>query len=63
MVSIQVLAIRSEGCSQRLHVAAATLSNSGVHTCHAGYNAASFRVTVSCPGNSCPHMGLTQHHT
>ncbi|NXO81206.1 OBSL1 protein, partial [Sitta europaea] len=47
MVPIQVLAIYSEGCSQWLHVVAATLSDSGVYTCHAADNAASFRVTMS----------------
>lgn len=36
MVPVQVLAICSEGCSQRLHIAAAALSNAGVYTCHAG---------------------------
>ncbi|NWH30201.1 OBSL1 protein, partial [Chloropsis hardwickii] len=45
MVPVQVLAICSEGCSQRLHIAA--LSDSGVYRCHAGDNAASFWVTVS----------------
>ncbi|NXB74593.1 OBSL1 protein, partial [Donacobius atricapilla] len=47
VVPMQVLAICSEGCSQRLHIAAAALSNSGVYTCHARDDAASFRVTVS----------------
>ncbi|NXC53201.1 OBSL1 protein, partial [Aleadryas rufinucha] len=47
VVPSQVLAICSEGCSQRLHIAAAALSDSGVYTCHAGNDAASFRVTVS----------------
>ncbi|NXA86036.1 OBSL1 protein, partial [Melanocharis versteri] len=47
VVPTQVLAICSEGCSQRLHIAAAALSDSGVYTCHAGDDAASFRVTVS----------------
>ncbi|NXM46225.1 OBSL1 protein, partial [Gymnorhina tibicen] len=47
VVPSQVLAICSEGCSQRLHIAAAALSDSGVYTCHAGDDAASFRVTVS----------------
>lgn len=46
VVPSQVLAICSEGCSQRLHIAAAALSDSGVYTCHAGDDAASFRVTV-----------------
>ncbi|NXM09211.1 OBSL1 protein, partial [Tyrannus savana] len=47
VVPTQVLAICSEGCSQRLHITAATPSDSGVYTCHAGGDAASFRVTVS----------------
>ncbi|NXC10450.1 OBSL1 protein, partial [Orthonyx spaldingii] len=47
VVPTQVLAICSEGCSRRLHIAAATLSDSGLYTCHAGDDAASFRVTVS----------------
>ncbi|NWU76147.1 OBSL1 protein, partial [Onychorhynchus coronatus] len=47
VVPTQVLAICSEGCSQRLHIATATPSDSGVYTCHAGDDAASFRVTVS----------------
>ncbi|NXS88308.1 OBSL1 protein, partial [Erpornis zantholeuca] len=47
VVPSQVLAICSEGCSRRLHIAMATLSDSGVYTCHAGDDATSFRVTVS----------------
>ncbi|NWV79106.1 OBSL1 protein, partial [Dasyornis broadbenti] len=47
VVPTQVLAICSEGCLQRLHIAAAALSDSGVYTCHAGDDAVSFRVTVS----------------
>ncbi|NWX34964.1 OBSL1 protein, partial [Notiomystis cincta] len=47
VVPSQVLAICSEGCSRRLHIAAAALSDSGVYTCQAGDDAASFRVTVS----------------
>ncbi|NWW63518.1 OBSL1 protein, partial [Ifrita kowaldi] len=46
VVPSQVLAICSEGRSQRLHIAAAALSDSGLYTCHAGDDAASFRVTV-----------------
>ncbi|NWT63812.1 OBSL1 protein, partial [Prunella himalayana] len=44
VVPTQVLALCSEGCSQRLHIAAAALSDGG-DTCHARDNAASFRVT------------------
>ncbi|KAM9548633.1 obscurin-like protein 1 isoform 9-T9 [Guaruba guarouba] len=40
------LAIHSEGCSQRLHISAAVSSDSGMYTCNAGDDAASFRVTV-----------------
>ncbi|NWV17414.1 OBSL1 protein, partial [Origma solitaria] len=47
VVPTQVLAICSEGCSRRLHIATAVPSDSGVYTCHAGDDAASFRVTVS----------------
>ncbi|NXM35144.1 OBSL1 protein, partial [Oxyruncus cristatus] len=47
VVPTQVLTICSEGCLQRLHIATATPSDSGVYTCHAGDDAASFRVTVS----------------
>ncbi|KAM6258714.1 obscurin-like protein 1 [Spheniscus humboldti] len=47
VVPTEVLAICSEGCSQRLHILAAALSDSGMYTCDAGDNAASFRVTVS----------------
>ncbi|NXK80452.1 OBSL1 protein, partial [Amazona guildingii] len=41
-----VLAIHSEGCSQRLHISAAVPSDSGMYTCNAGDDAASFMVTV-----------------
>ncbi|NXY19091.1 OBSL1 protein, partial [Atrichornis clamosus] len=58
VVPSQVLAICSEGCSQRLHIAAATLSDSGVYTCHAGDDAASFRVTVS---GELPRGWLSSH--
>ncbi|XP_009320657.1 PREDICTED: obscurin-like protein 1, partial [Pygoscelis adeliae] len=47
VVPTEVLAICSEGCSQRLHIPAAALSDSGMYTCDAGDDAASFRVTVS----------------
>ncbi|NWZ12523.1 OBSL1 protein, partial [Agelaius phoeniceus] len=47
MVPMQVLAICSEGRSQRLHIAAAALPDSGGYMCHARDGAASFRVTVS----------------
>ncbi|KAF1654557.1 Obscurin-like protein 1, partial [Aptenodytes patagonicus] len=47
VVPTEVLAICSEGCSQRLHIPAAALSDSGMYTCNAGDDAASFRVTVS----------------
>ncbi|XP_064925675.1 obscurin-like protein 1 isoform X2 [Columba livia] len=47
MVPTEVQAIHSEGCSRRLHIATATLSDSGVYTCDAGDDAISFRVTVS----------------
>ncbi|NWR26655.1 OBSL1 protein, partial [Tachuris rubrigastra] len=47
VVPTQVLAICSEGSLQRLHIVTATPSDSGVYTCHAGDDAASFRVTVS----------------
>ncbi|NXW66604.1 OBSL1 protein, partial [Eurystomus gularis] len=43
----EVLAICSEGCWQRLHIPTAALSDSGMYTCHAGDDAASFRVTVT----------------
>ncbi|XP_041896949.1 obscurin-like protein 1 isoform X1 [Corvus kubaryi] len=46
VVPSEVLAICSEGRSQRLHIATAALSDSGVYSCHAGDDAASFRVTV-----------------
>ncbi|NXD63698.1 OBSL1 protein, partial [Eolophus roseicapillus] len=42
----EVLAIHSEGCSQRLHISSAVPSDSGMYTCNAGDDAASFRVTV-----------------
>ncbi|NWH50130.1 OBSL1 protein, partial [Fregata magnificens] len=47
VVPTEVLAIHSEGCLQRLHIPTATLSDSGMYTCDAGDDAASFRVTVS----------------
>ncbi|NXF43732.1 OBSL1 protein, partial [Oceanites oceanicus] len=47
VVPTEVLEICSEGCSQRLHIHAAALSDSGVYTCDAGDDAASFRVTVT----------------
>ncbi|XP_050755986.1 obscurin-like protein 1 [Gymnogyps californianus] len=47
VVPTEVLAICSEGCSRRLHIPAAVLSDSGMYTCDAGNAAASFRVTVS----------------
>ncbi|NWQ74772.1 OBSL1 protein, partial [Columbina picui] len=47
VVPTEVLAIRSEGCLRRLHIATATLSDSGMYTCDAGDDAVSFRVTVS----------------
>ncbi|KAF1442047.1 Obscurin-like protein 1, partial [Spheniscus demersus] len=61
VVPTEVLAICSEGCSQRLHILAAALSDSGMYTCDAGDNAASFRVTVSgelprgCPSSCGAH--------
>ncbi|NXX56583.1 OBSL1 protein, partial [Scopus umbretta] len=55
VVPTEVLAILSEGCLRRLHISSAVLSDSGIYTCNAGDNAASFRVTVSgeLPGG-CP---------
>ncbi|NWI24750.1 OBSL1 protein, partial [Sula dactylatra] len=47
MVPTEVLAICSEGCWRRLHIPIATPSDSGMYTCDAGDDAASFRVTVS----------------
>ncbi|NXJ88164.1 OBSL1 protein, partial [Corythaixoides concolor] len=47
MIPTEVLAIRSEGCSRRLHIPAAVLTDSGVYTCDAGDDATSFSVTVS----------------
>ncbi|NXG03009.1 OBSL1 protein, partial [Sakesphorus luctuosus] len=47
VVPTQVLAICSDGCLRRLHIATSTPSDSGVYTCHAGDDAASFRVTVT----------------
>ncbi|XP_065493477.1 obscurin-like protein 1 isoform X3 [Caloenas nicobarica] len=47
VVPTEVLAIRSEGCSRRLHITTSTLSDSGMYTCDAGDDAVSFRVTVS----------------
>lgn len=41
-----VLTVHSEGCLQRLHISAAVPSDSGMYTCNAGDDAASFRVTV-----------------
>ncbi|KAF1610401.1 Obscurin-like protein 1, partial [Eudyptes chrysolophus] len=61
VVPTEVLAICSEGCSQRLHILAAALSDSGMYTCDAGDDAASFRVTVSgelprgCPSSCGAH--------
>ncbi|KAF1471045.1 Obscurin-like protein 1, partial [Pygoscelis antarcticus] len=61
VVPTEVLAICSEGCSQRLHIPAAALSDSGMYTCDAGDDAASFRVTVSgelprgCPSSRGAH--------
>ncbi|NWS54098.1 OBSL1 protein, partial [Chunga burmeisteri] len=47
VVPTEVLAIRSEGCLQTLHISAASPSDSGMYTCDAGDDATSFRVTVS----------------
>ena len=64
VIPTEVLAIRSEGCSRRLHIPAAMLSDSGVYTCDAGNAAASFRVTVSgelpggCPSSRGAHPAL-----
>ncbi|NXL80271.1 OBSL1 protein, partial [Leptocoma aspasia] len=60
VVPAQVLAICSGGCSQRLHIAAAALSDSGEHTCHAGDSAASFRVTMS---SELPRRFMCSHGT
>ncbi|NWY29156.1 OBSL1 protein, partial [Pheucticus melanocephalus] len=60
VLPMQVLAICSEGCSQRLHIAAAALPDSGVYMCHAGDGAASFRVTVS---SELPRGFLSSHGT
>ncbi|NXL04847.1 OBSL1 protein, partial [Mesembrinibis cayennensis] len=46
VVPTKVLAICSEGCSRRLHIPTAVPSDSGMYTCDAGDDAASFRVTV-----------------
>ncbi|NXS39640.1 OBSL1 protein, partial [Balaeniceps rex] len=56
IVPTELLAIRSEGCSRRLHIPAAVLSDSGMYTCDTGDDAISFRVTVSgeLPGG-CPY--------
>ncbi|NXO12821.1 OBSL1 protein, partial [Oriolus oriolus] len=69
VVPSQVLAICSEGCSQRLHIAAAALADSGVYTCHAGDDAASFRVTVNevpvrivCSNKEAPHSYVVGQH-
>lgn len=61
VVPTEVLAIRSEGCSRRLHIATAALSDSGMYTCDAGDDAISFSVTVSgellggCPSSCKGH--------
>ncbi|NXX18941.1 OBSL1 protein, partial [Podargus strigoides] len=47
VVPTEALAIYSEGCSRRLHIPAAELSDSGMYTCDARDDATSFRVTVS----------------
>ncbi|XP_075612981.1 obscurin-like protein 1 isoform X4 [Balearica regulorum gibbericeps] len=47
VVPTEVLAICSEGCSRKLHIPAAVLSDSGMYTCNAGDDATSFTVTVS----------------
>ncbi|KAM9235830.1 obscurin-like protein 1 [Leptosomus discolor] len=47
VVLMEALAIRSEGCLRRLHIPAAAASDSGMYTCEAGDDAASFRVIVS----------------
>ncbi|XP_054029341.1 obscurin-like protein 1 [Dryobates pubescens] len=47
VVPTEVLAICSEGGSRRLHIPAAVPSDSGMYTCDAGDDAASFRVSVS----------------
>ncbi|NXG61417.1 OBSL1 protein, partial [Hemiprocne comata] len=47
VVPTEALAIFSEGCSRTLHIAAAALADSGMYTCDAGDDAASFRVTVN----------------
>ncbi|KAM6078945.1 obscurin-like protein 1 isoform 2-T2 [Theristicus caerulescens] len=49
VVPTKVLAICSEGCSRRLHIPTAVPSDSGMYTCDAGDDAASFRVTVIEP--------------
>ncbi|NXG77705.1 OBSL1 protein, partial [Baryphthengus martii] len=46
VVPTDVLAICSEGCSRRLQIPTATLSDSGMYTCDAGTAATDFRVTV-----------------
>uniref|UniRef100_A0A8C6JSQ7 Uncharacterized protein n=1 Tax=Melopsittacus undulatus TaxID=13146 RepID=A0A8C6JSQ7_MELUD len=50
-----VLAIHSEGCSQRLHISTAVPSDSGMYTCNAGDDAASFRVTIVNSNRDAPH--------
>ncbi|KAM6332791.1 obscurin-like protein 1 [Podargus strigoides] len=47
VIPTEALAIYSEGCSRRLHIPAAELSDSGMYTCDAREDATSFRVTVS----------------
>ncbi|NXK45000.1 OBSL1 protein, partial [Chauna torquata] len=47
VVPTETLAIQSEGCSRRLHIPTAAPSDSGMYTCDAGDDAASFRVTVT----------------
>ncbi|XP_061861152.1 obscurin-like protein 1 [Colius striatus] len=47
VVPTEVLAICSEGCSQRLRITAATPADSGAYTCDAGDDAISFVVTVT----------------
>ncbi|NXE46568.1 OBSL1 protein, partial [Casuarius casuarius] len=49
VVPAEALAIQSEGCTRRLLVRSAGLSEAGTYTCEAGDTAASFMVTVSEP--------------
>ncbi|NWI65969.1 OBSL1 protein, partial [Todus mexicanus] len=64
VVPTEVLAICSEGCLRRLHIPTAVLSDSGLYTCEAGDDAASFRVTVTgklpigCPSSHGAHPAL-----